>query len=687
MKNGQFSKHPFLIAVGVLAIFLAVGIWSIFAFVNHERQRDLDNWQITLGIMADSHANTILQWVDGRFSALNELAQNGSVQLYTQQLLQRKDRTETEPAQVSYLCNLVRTTAEREGFIDRERSTPPVPANVTFQSNAALILFDKNQAIITATPGISKPDGLLLEAVSAALKNGKPALYDIHLNDNNQPVIGFIMPIFGLQVRAAQQEPVGVLVGLQNAKDTLYPLFTSPRNVAKSGETLLVRQEKDAVVYLSPLADGTSALKRRLAANAVDLASAYAVNHPGGFMEKHDYSGTMVLAVSRSLAGLPWVLVQKINVDEALGESNTHRQFLLISLLLILLLAGSLLVAAWWHGSNVRERKISHDLLLKSRQLQAQTHVLNAINDNITDFIFLVDVELRLIFANKTLAKQVGSRATDLQGKTVSSVFGPATANSFTPFISAVLGSGSPMVKAKILEINGKQFNFHVALIPIPYKTENYDAVLVSLHDVTQLQKAQEKQARLLQQLVKAMMRAIDLHDPYSANHSAKTADIAVAIAHAMAIEQTELETLEIAANLCNLGKLSIPKELLAKTNALTKKEQDVLKKETIYATDILASIDFDGAVIDTIAQKNEYLDGSGYPEGLREDSLIQTARILAVANAFVAMISPRAYRDRLSNKEALGQLLQAADSKYDRQVIAALFHVVENEIDWSSWP
>jgi len=88
MKNGQFSKHPFWIGCGTLAAFLVVGAWSIFAFVGHERQRDLDSWQITLGVMADNHANKILHWVDAQFSVLSELAQNGSVQLYTQQLLQ-----------------------------------------------------------------------------------------------------------------------------------------------------------------------------------------------------------------------------------------------------------------------------------------------------------------------------------------------------------------------------------------------------------------------------------------------------------------------------------------------------------------------------------------------------------------------------------------------------------------------
>jgi len=105
------------------------------------------------------------------------------------------------------------------------------------------------------------------------------------------------------------------------------------------------------------------------------------------------------------------------------------------------------------------------------------------------------------------------------------------------------------------------------------------------------------------------------------------------------------------------------------------------MRQETIYAIDIIANIDFEGPVQETIAQKNELLNGSGYPNGLKEDDIILPARILAAANGFVAMISPRAYRDKLSEKEALDQLLKTADTRYDRQIVAALFHVVENKI------
>lgn len=688
MKNKQSAKSSLLGGIIFLIIFLLGGVWSIRALIDHERQRDLNNWQITLGIMADSKANLIQEWVDEQFQALQELAQNGSLQLYAQQLGQRAaEPAETEPAQLSYLRNLIRAAAEREGFTDKERVAPSIPANLSFQANNALLLLDRNLAVITATPGATEPDEAMRLAADLAMRNGKSALYGLYLNENNQPVAGFIVPVFAMQMQGARREPVGVLIGLKNADEKLFPLVSSGGMGTKTDESLLVRRDGDAVLYLSPLADGTPALKRRLAVNAPNLVAAYALEHPGSFMEKSDYRGKKVLATSRALAGLPWVLIQKIDVAEALKESNIHRRFLFISLGLVLLLVGSLLIGAWWYGSSVRERKAAHELRLKSKQLEAQTHLLNAINDNIADFIFLADTESRFIFANKVLTQQVGIAAADVPGKTLVSMFGPDAGKSLTPFIKAALESRSSILKTMTFEINGSPFNFHAAFIPIPYKGAEYDAVLVTLHDVTQLQRAQQRQTRLMQQIVKALMRAIDLHDPYTANHSAKTADVAMAIGRVMEIDHQKAETVEVAANLCNLGKLFVPIGILAKTEPLTDKEQAVLKRETVHARDILSSIEFEGAVIETITQKNEYLDGSGYPQGLSGEAVLLTGRILAVANAFVAMISPRAYREKLTPKEALDQLLQESGIKYDRHVVAALFHVVENEIDWSAWP
>jgi PAS domain S-box-containing protein len=687
MNNNFFHKHPLISGFCILVFFSAISAYAILTLVNHEIKRDYDKWRITLGVLADNRAGDVSKWVENQFAVLNNLAQNGSVQLYTQQLLrQNKSESDAEPAQISYLRNLLYSTADKNNFLDSEQAASPIQANITFQANNGMALISKDLEIITATPGIDGLANHLRQTILEVISTGKPMLYDLRINSNNQPVVGFLAPVYPLQVQTGSQEPVAVLFAVKNAQNTLFPLLKSESKTTLTAETLLVRKDGESITYLTPLADGTPGVKKQLAANDMNLASAYAAAHPGSFNELMDYSGAKVLSTSRSIAGLPWILVQKIGIDEALNESSQHQQFLMMVLFLATLLVLALLIAAWWYGSSVREKNTKDELFLKTRELLAKTHLLDAINENISDYIFLVDSEGRLVFANSLLAKNLGMAPEDIINKNLTSLFGPEISNTLTPIFKICLAQEKSSIHSLVFELQEKTYLFHSIFSPVRYRKDHCDAVLVTLHDVTELQKAQENKANLMQQLSRAMMRAIDLHDPYSANHSAKTADIASAIGQALNLNENDQSALETAANLCNLGKLFISKDILTKSEKLTEEEEKTVQNETIFARDILEDIDFEGPVMETISQKHESLDGSGYPKGISGDAILLTSRILAVANAFVAMISPRAYRTGLTVENALSQLLTDADIKYDRKVVAALFHVAENEIDWSSW-
>jgi len=687
MKNRLMTKS-WLFGVAVLLLVMLLGSWSISKFIRYEKQRDLGSWQITLGVMADQKANEIGSWVENQFAVLHELAQNGSLQLYTQQLQQRPDQNKAvEPAQLSYLRNLIRATAERHGFVDHE----PLPAvrvgaNIISQANNSLILFADEKTIITGTMGISSPSPRLRKKLLTAMRQGEASLLNVYLNANTRPVVAFLVPVFALQKQSQALQPIAVLCGIKDISQTLYPRLLSSHEVTKTEESYLIQGQDDAIQYLSPLADGTPPLKKSLAANVSNLVAAEALRSPGGFGFSKDYAGNDSLFTSRKLSGLPWILVQKIDSREALADSRAHRQFLLFSLSLVLLLIASLLIAFWWYGATVESRRIAADLQAKTEQLASRTALLNAVSDNIYDFIFILNRDLRFIFANRSLADQLSMPAEDIKDKKLISIFGPESAKKLGQLSQKALEDGELLQPEMGLEINGKNLMLNSAFIPISQSENDYHTLLVSLHDITPLYEIQRKKEKLMHQLVAALMRAIDLHDPYSANHSANTAYFAVAIGNSMNLEPADLLTLKTAANLCNLGKLSIPREILTKTGKLTVDEQAVMRQETEFAAELLNQIEFDGPVCEAIIQKHECLDGNGYPAGLSADQIILPARILAVANAFVAMISPRSYRDKLTVHDALDQLLGQAGIKYDRQAVAALFQVAENETDWSLW-
>jgi HD-GYP domain-containing protein (c-di-GMP phosphodiesterase class II) len=143
----------------------------------------------------------------------------------------------------------------------------------------------------------------------------------------------------------------------------------------------------------------------------------------------------------------------------------------------------------------------------------------------------------------------------------------------------------------------------------------------------------------------------------------------------ALNMDDQETATIEIAANLSQIGKMFVDKKLLNKPGKLTPEEREQIEQHVDHAASILAEVEFDLPVAECVLQINELLDGSGYPKGLRGDEIGMPSRILAVANVFCAMVKPRAYRPSLDLEEAL-DYLQKADEKYDPRVVQALAKV-----------
>jgi PAS domain S-box-containing protein len=672
-------RKPILFGLTLLLALILGGLWLIFSYLDFERERDLADWRIRLGLIADTRAADIEHWLARQYGDLQELANNASLQLYVSQLTAPdSEAQDIEPAQLGYLRNLINAAAERTGFRSPGEAEPVVRANLPVVGARGLALLDGEGRMVVATPGMPALEPGDRALVQQALDNGSPVLRDLRVNAAGQAVIGFVVPVAAIQglQGAAGQRPVGALLGIKPTAGELYPLLTNRGGLSRHDETLLVRAEDDMVVYLSPLADGSEPTKRRLALNTPDLAAAFALRSPGEFAQRQDYRGARVLMTSRALAGVPWVLVQKTDAGEALRESDDHRRFLLTAFLLTLFFISASLIAAWRHGSSVRAQAMAERLQEKTRILEGQTRLLHGVTDTLSDSLFLLDADHCVLYANRAFEEAIGAPQADLIGKSLAAVFGPDTAQRLE---DCIVKAPAERPQPQRLLINGREGLYQCSALPLPNPAGSAHASLVVLHDVTALHESERKRALLLRQLIAALMRAVDKYDPYSANHSSRTAAVAVAIGRELSLSATDLQALDLAANLANIGKILVPKEILTKSDALTDAEHDALKQHVQYSRDILSSLEFEGPVLETISQKQELMDGSGYPLGLRGEGILLTARILAVANAFVALVSPRAYRDAVPIEAALDKLLAESKDKYDRHVVAALFHLAEN--------
>lgn len=175
-----------------------------------------------------------------------------------------------------------------------------------------------------------------------------------------------------------------------------------------------------------------------------------------------------------------------------------------------------------------------------------------------------------------------------------------------------------------------------------------------------------------MEALIQVMESTIAARDPYTVSHQQRVTQIACALAQEMQLPDDRTQQLRIAATLHDLGKVAIPTELLARPGKLSPIEFDLIKTHPQVAYNILQPLRLPGDTTEIILQHHERLDGSGYPQGLKEPDILLEARILGVADVMEAMCSHRPYRPALDPTIALAELAMNKGVLYDASVVEA---------------
>jgi len=171
---------------------------------------------------------------------------------------------------------------------------------------------------------------------------------------------------------------------------------------------------------------------------------------------------------------------------------------------------------------------------------------------------------------------------------------------------------------------------------------------------------------------VQAMAQTVEVRDPYTAGHQKRVSNIARAIATEMTLSSGMVEGVGMAGNIHDLGKISVPAEILSKPGILTDIQFALIKTHPKTGYEILKGIEFPWDIARIVLQHHERIDGSGYPQGLCGDDILLEARILAVADVVEAMSSHRPYRPALGIEKALDEVSSKKGKLYDPQVVEA---------------
>jgi len=688
-RAGFGAIFGFLLLVGIAV----AGVILVLRFVDVERQRDMTSLQVRMGIVADSRKAAVDTWLQTQFADLKKLADNPALQIYMTQLVSgnatpggvdEETGEEEPPAEAQYLMNLLLVSADRSGY------SVPIPsevgANLPRTRIAGLALLDAKGALLVATPGMPPIEGRIASFVSA-LKPSGAQLLDLYMDATEKPAMGFVQPVYAVQGNTDETSLVGFVFGIKEVGDELYPLLHQPGETNASADVLLVRVNGAVIEYLSPLADGTAPLGLRLNRDTPDLDTAAALGEEaGGFIQASNYAGHEVLASSRAISGAPWTLVYTIDRDEAMAASDERARRLLIILLLVVGLFGIVVLATWFYGSSRRAADSAERLRHTADRLEAQRRLLQLVTDNQPTSIAIIDAEGRYRFANRTAAKKVGLESEDVVGKPVANVVGPAAAKQVLALAEQALTRNERESEIRRDPTDLGERIIQVTHIPMTGLEGEGAAVLAVEEDLTDAFRERERRVRLEQQLVRSLVGIVDRRDPFAAEHSARVARLAHEVATEMGLTPTEILTAETAGQLLNLGKILIEQELLTRTGSLSEDERKQVRRAMLASADLLTDVEFDGPVVDTLRQSLAQWDGKGLPEGLAGEQILPSARVVALANAVVGMLSRRAHRAPLSSDAVIAAVQADAGRAFDRRVVAAFVNFMDNRGGREEW-
>jgi len=187
-----------------------------------------------------------------------------------------------------------------------------------------------------------------------------------------------------------------------------------------------------------------------------------------------------------------------------------------------------------------------------------------------------------------------------------------------------------------------------------------------------QLHTSLERLKKAVNTTIQVLVSALEIRDPYTAGHQTRSADLASAIAKEMGLNNEKIEAIRMAGIIHDIGKLSIPVEILSKPTRLTNLEYSLIKEHSQSGYDMLKDVDPSWPLAEIVYQHHERMDGSGYPRNLKGEDILLEARILSVADVVEAMASHRPYRASLGIGPALEEIEKNKGILYDKFVADA---------------
>lgn len=277
--------------------------------------------------------------------------------------------------------------------------------------------------------------------------------------------------------------------------------------------------------------------------------------------------------------------------------------------------------------------------------------------ERIPNLVACFDRGGRYLYVNNSFAKMAGEKEmaefATLAGKTLQKVF------------------DTGRVEIAEMRIDGKIYK--TTFVPQSGPDGQVASVITYSDDITEQKRSQENLVRSYERVntialgvIAMISRMVEVRDQYTAGHQRHVAQLAHAIGAEMGLPAWQTEGIRIAGLVHDIGKLSVPIEILNKMGRLTPVEVSIIRIHPATGYDILKDIEFPWPIAEVAHQHQERIDGSGYPQGLRGEEIKLEARIVSVADVVEAMTFHRPYREPIGRDKALEQIRHGSGVLYD---------------------
>jgi PAS domain S-box-containing protein len=321
---------------------------------------------------------------------------------------------------------------------------------------------------------------------------------------------------------------------------------------------------------------------------------------------------------------------------------------------------------------NITERKMAEEALRKSEERY------RFLVDNANDAIFVAQDGL-IKFPNPKTLEILGYSEADLARIPYMDLVHPDDRAILSEFRQKTHGGKASTTSYSIRVRNSADEEIWAHISSVPIVWEDRPATLNFVRDITVQKRAEDELRNSLDKLrkitgatIQAMAQTVEVRDPYTAGHQKRVADLARAIATRMGLSPHRVDGIRMAGAIHDIGKISVPAEILSKPGLLTPLEFSLIKTHSQIGYDILKDIEFPWDIATMVLQHHERLDGSGYPQGITGEHILMEARILTVADVVEAMASHRPYRPSLGMDKALQEIEDKKGRFYDPDVVDA---------------